>query len=84
MKSFTTENYPWSLEGLRQCIKGNKMKSKILATNGNRAIVRVANYKDSESLGAYSDWCISQHKCSWEQYVENHPQNVQVFFFDFL
>lgn len=83
MKSFTTENYPWSIEGLQKCIKNNKIKAKILAINGNKAIVRVNSYGASQVLGAYSDWCISQHSCSWKQYVSDHPNNIQVFFFNF-
>lgn len=83
MKSFRTENYPWSIEGLQNCIKENKIKAKVIAINGNKAIVRVNSYGASQVLGYYSDWCISQHRCSWEQYVSNHPNNIQVFFYNF-
>lgn len=83
MKNFISENYPWSIDGLQQCIKENKCKAKIIAINGNKAIVKVGNYSTSQSLGAYSDWCISQHRCSWEQYVSNHPENIQIFFYNF-
>jgi hypothetical protein len=83
MKNFISENYSWSIDGLQQCIKENKCKAKIIAINGNKAIVKVESYGASQSLGAYSDWCISQHRCSWEQYVSNHPENIQIFFYDF-
>lgn len=81
-KSFTIENYEWSLNGLETCIKENKLKSKIIAKNDNAAIVHVVSYHDSQILGALTDWCISQHKCSWEQYVEN-KNNFQIFIYDF-
>ena len=83
MKDFNLENYPWSIDGLQQCIKENRCKAKIIAINGNKAIVKVESYGASQVLGAYSDWCISQHRCSWEQYVSNHPNNIQVFFYNF-
>jgi hypothetical protein len=83
MKDFNLENYPWSIDGLQQCIKENRCKAKIIAINGNKAIVKVESYGASQVLGAYSDWCISQHRCSWEQYVSNHPENIQIFFYDF-
>lgn len=83
MKNFISENYPWSIDGLQQCIKENKCKAKIIAINGNKAIVKIESYGASQIFGAYSDWCISQHRCSWEQYVSNHPENIQIFFYDF-
>lgn len=83
MKDFITENFNWSVDGLRKCIADNKLDAKIIAINGNKAIVKVNNYEASVCLGSYSNWCISQHKCSWEQYVSNHPNNIQLFFFDF-
>lgn len=83
MKDFITENFNWSVDGLRKCIADNKLDAKIIAINGNKAIVKVNNYEASVCLGHYSDWCISQHKCSWEQYVSKHPNNIQLFFFDF-
>ena len=83
MKDFNLENYPWSIDGLQQCIKENRCKAKIIAINGNKAIVKVESYGASQVLGAYSDWCISQHRCSWEQYVSNHPENIQIFFYNF-
>lgn len=81
-KSFTTENYEWSLKGLESCLKDNRLKSKIIAKNDKAAIVHVISYHDSQILGALTDWCISQHKCSWEQYVEK-KNNFQVFVYDF-
>lgn len=83
MKRFTTDNYSWSIDGLALCMRDSKMKSEIIAINDNKAIVKVDNYEDSMALGAVSDWCISQHRCSWEQYVQNHPNNIQIFFYDF-
>ena len=83
MKRFTTDNYSWSIDGLALCMRDNKMKSEIIAINNNKAIVKVDNYEDSMALGAVSDWCISQHRCSWEQYVKSHPNNIQIFFYDF-
>jgi len=82
MKSFTTKNYKWSLEGLCQCIEDNKLKSAILFYTDTAAIVHVKSYEDSVVLGAVSDWCISQHSSSWRQYVERN-NCVQVFIYNF-
>lgn len=80
---FTTDNYPWSIDGLKSCIKDNKLKGvKILVENDTAAAVYIPNYQASIVLGGMSDWCISQHKCSWKQYVSD-KNNVQMFFFDF-
>ena len=80
---FTTNNYPWSIAGLKTCINDNKLKGvKILAENNYTAAVYIPTYQASVILGAMSDWCISQHKCSWKQYVSDN-NNVQMFFFDF-
>ena len=65
-----------------QCIKENNLKSEILFVNENAAIVNVVSYEESVILGAESCWCISQHKCSWDQYVLK-PQGVQLFFYCF-
>lgn len=80
--TFTNKNYPWSINGLKRCIKDNKLNAKIIAINGEKAIVKVNDYKASEILGAASDWCISQHTCSWEQYVSK-DDNIQLFFYNF-
>ena len=81
-KHFLTSNYGWSLGELKRCIKENKLKSKIIFSTKCSAIVQVVSYDESVILGAVSDWCISQHKCSWDQYVKN-PQGVQLFFYCF-
>ena len=82
-KKFVTENYHWSVEGLKQCIKDNKLKGvTIIVENEHAAAVEVPTYAASVVLGGMSDWCISQHKCSWEQYVSKQ-NNIQVFFFNF-
>ena len=81
-KSFVPENYEWSLTGLEKCLKENKLKSNIIVKNDKAAIVHVVSYHDSQILGELTDWCISQHKCSWEQYVEKNG-NFQVFLYDF-
>lgn len=81
-KLFLASNYNWSFSGLEKCITDNKLKSRILIGDNNGAIVHVTSYNDSVILGAESDWCISQHKCSWEQYVTK-PNGVQLFFFCF-
>ena len=80
--TFTNKNYHWSINGLQRCIEDNKLNAKIIAINGEKAIVKVNDYKASEILGAASDWCISQHTCSWEQYVSKNG-NVQLFFYNF-
>ena len=82
MRKFTTKEYSWTLNGLTNCIKDNKMKSKIICSTNKAAIVHVANYDESVALGAESDWCISQHKESWRKYVTD-DNNVQLFIYDF-
>lgn len=81
-KLFTAENYGWNIDGLKLCIKDNKLKSKILFSNPNGAIVHVTSYNESVILGAESEWCISQHNVSWEQYVVK-PKGIQLFFYCF-
>ena len=80
--AFTKDNYPWSVEGLQRCIESENLNAKIIAINGEMAIVKVNDYKASQILGAVSDWCISQHSCSWEQYVSKDG-NIQLFFYNF-
>lgn len=82
MKTFTTKNYPWTLNGLIKCMEDHRMDSEIIANYNNCAIVMVKNYSDSVILGANSDWCISQHNCSWEQYVSK-DNNIQLFYYNF-
>ncbi len=79
---FLPENYDWSVKGLRKCIYDICLKSEIIAENDHAAIVHVKSYNDSILLGAFTKWCISQHACSWEQYVSNND-NYQVFIYDF-
>ena len=81
-KPFTVSNYGWNIDGLERCIKENKLKSKILFATEKAAIVHVVSYSESEILGAESTWCISQHKVSWEQYVEK-TKGVQLFIYNF-
>lgn len=81
-RPFTEENYGWNLDGLIRCIKDNKLKSKILFSNPQGAIVHVVSYNESVILGAESTWCISQHNISWEQYVVS-TKGVQLFFYCF-
>ena len=90
-KKYLPENYPWSIKGLRDCIKENHLKSEIIfETKGylpylkirNMAIVAVASYADSVILGANTKWCISEHISSWQQYVEKE-KSVQLFIYDF-
>lgn len=82
-KNFIPENYPWSVRGLKKCIKENRLKDvEILIESSHAAIVYVPNYESSVVLGANANWCISQHRCSWEQYVSNE-NNVQIFFYNF-
>ena len=82
-KNFIPENYPWSVRGLKKCIKENRLKDvEILIETDSAAIVYVPNYESSVVLGANANWCISQHRCSWEQYVSNE-NNVQIFFYNF-
>ena len=57
--AFTKDNYPWSVEGLQRCIESENLNAKIIAINGEKAIVKVNDYKASQILGAVSDWCIS-------------------------
>ena len=82
-KLFNSENYKWNLKELEKCIKENSLDSEIIAVNGDNtvAIVHVKSYKDSVILGAMSDWCISQHECSWKQYVSG-DNNYQIFIFN--
>jgi len=82
MKRFTPEDFPWTLDGLKDCIAYNKMKSKLICSTSKAAIVHVDNYEDSVALGAMSDWCISQHRESWHQYVVK-DKNVQIFIYNF-
>ena len=82
MKTFTTKNYPWTLNGLIKCMEDHRMDSEIICNYNNCAIVMVKNYNDSIILGANSDWCISQHACSWEQYVSKN-NNIQLFYYNF-
>lgn len=82
MKSFTLKNYPWSLEGLKRCIKENKLPSDIVCGNDRCAIVNVKSYGDSQVLGAMSTWCICEHDCSWRQYVID-TNGVQLFIYRF-
>ena len=79
---FLPENYGWSVEGLKKCIYDNYLQSEIIAENNHAAIVHVKSYNDSILLGAFTNWCISQHSCSWEQYVSKNG-NYQVFIYDF-
>ena len=79
---FTRKNYKWTLGGLSKCIEDNKLESQIVAYTDTAAIVHVKNYHDSQILGAESDWCISQHKSSWEQYVSKNKR-IQLFFYNF-
>lgn len=82
-KNFIPENYEWSVKGLKKCIKENRLKDvEILIENSHAAIVYVPNYESSVVLGANANWCISQHRCSWEQYVSN-DNHVQIFFYNF-
>jgi hypothetical protein len=81
-KPFTQSNYGWNLDGLIRCIKENKLKSEIVFSTPTSAIVRVVSYGESEILGAESTWCISQHRVSWEQYVEK-TNGIQLFFYCF-
>jgi len=83
-KQFRPKNYKWSLKGLEKCIKENELKSRIVAVDktNTKAIVHVTSYHDSVILGATSSWCISQHDCSWRQYVSSE-NNTQIFVFNF-
>lgn len=80
---FTTKDYEWTLDGLCKCIKDNNLQSGIIYSTPTAAIVWVKNYRDSQILGALSDWCICQHDVSWQQYVAKNNNNVQLFFYDF-
>lgn len=80
---FTTKDYEWSLDGLQKCIIDNNLKSEVIFSTPTAAIVWVRNYSDSQILGALSEWCICQHDVSWNQYVANNKNNVQLFFYDF-
>jgi hypothetical protein len=80
---FTTKDYEWTLDGLCKCIKDNNLQSGIIYSTPTAAIVWVKNYRDSQILGALSDWCICQHDVSWQQYVAKNKNNVQLFFYDF-
>lgn len=80
---FTTKDYEWTLDGLCKCIKDNNLQSGIIYSTPTAAIVWVKNYRDSQILGALSDWCICQHNVSWQQYVAKNNNNVQLFFYDF-
>jgi hypothetical protein len=82
MRRFTPKDFSWTLDGLKECIEYNKMKSKIICSTSKAAIVWVKNYDDSIALGAMSDWCISQHVESWYKYVVN-DENIQIFVYDF-
>jgi len=79
---FLPENYGWSVEGLKKCIYDNNLQSEIITENNHAAIVHVKSYNDSILLGALTVWCISQHSCSWGQYVSRN-ENYQVFIYDF-
>ena len=81
-KPFNHYFFNWSIDGLRLCMSHNDMSSKILYGDKNCAIVHVKCYEDSVLLGDISDWCISQHESSWEQYVIK-PNGAQIFFYDF-
>ncbi len=81
-KYFSDKNYEWSVYGLEKCLKENKLDSSIIVKNKNAAIVKVECYHDSVILGALTSWCISQHECSWNQYVKDNG-NYQIFIFDF-
>ena len=61
MKDFITENFNWSVDGLRKCIADNKLDAKIIAINGNKAIVKVNNY-DCFSLISL---LIIKNSCHW-------------------
>lgn len=80
---FTTKDYEWTLDGLCKCIQDNNLQSGIIYSTPTAAIVWVKNYRDSQILGALSDWCICQHDVSWQQYVAKNNNNVQLFFYDF-
>jgi hypothetical protein len=84
-KLFRPKNYKWNLKGLEKCIKENELKSRIVAVDktNTKAIVHVTSYHDSVILGATSSWCISQHDCSWSQYVSSKG-NTQIFVFNFV
>lgn len=81
-KNYTIKNYPWSLSGLKSCIKDNKLKSEIICETKNAAIVHVVSYEDSIILGADTKWCISQHDVSWKQYILD-KKGIQIFIYCF-
>ena len=81
-KNYTIENYPWSLSGLKSCIKDNKLKSEIICETNSAAIVHVKSYEDSIILGADTKWCISQHDVSWKQYISD-KKGIQIFIYCF-
>lgn len=82
VKTFCEKNYEWSVNGLEKCIEDNNLKSNIIVKSDTAAIVHVISYADSQILGRMTEWCISQHKCSWIQYVEKN-NNFQTFIYDF-
>lgn len=79
---FSIKELPWTVASLISYIQENCPSSKVIMYNDTCAAVLVGNYQDSVKLGAESDWCISQHNCSWQQYVVK-PQSLQMFFFNF-
>ena len=79
------ETYQWNKEDFLAFLANNAPDCEVIHDNGSFVIVHVGSFKSSKLLcgNGRTSWCITQQDSYWKQYVGDHSNRDQYFFFDF-
>ena len=79
------ETYQWNKEDFLAFLANNAPDCEVIHDNGSFVIVHVGSFKSSKLLcgNGHTSWCITQQDSYWKQYVGDHSNRDQYFFFDF-
>lgn len=79
------ETYQWNKEDFLAFLANNAPDCEVIHDNGSFVIVHVGSFKSSKLLcgNGRTSWCITQEDSYWKQYVGDHSNRDQYFFFDF-
>ena len=79
------ETYQWNKEDFLAFLANNAPDCEVIHDNGSFVIVHIGSFKSSKLLcgNGRTSWCITQQDSYWKQYVGDHSNRDQYFFFDF-